>query len=156
MFLHNLCNEERDLFEELQELPDLEKVGNDEVASLLAGYCERLQKKIALSLIFVRSVGKAVIIGCFVDWPIPSRRPTTTRPQDSNPIGHMRTHPRSTCTSKYPSCLQQTVAHGRSSHHSQEPSPLVMPLIHRCIALPPVRKHTRTASSTHKAQNLQQ
>ncbi|KAH7974850.1 hypothetical protein HPB49_020413 [Dermacentor silvarum] len=50
--LHNLCNEERDFFEELQELPDLEEVGNDEdsghvVDRSVAGYSECLRKVIA-------------------------------------------------------------------------------------------------------------
>ncbi|KAH6944310.1 hypothetical protein HPB50_002683 [Hyalomma asiaticum] len=41
--LHNLCNEERDFFEELRELPALDEVGNDEESGLLvdrsvAGY----------------------------------------------------------------------------------------------------------------------
>ncbi|KAH9375888.1 hypothetical protein HPB48_008962 [Haemaphysalis longicornis] len=50
--LHNLCNDERDLFDELQDLPDLEKVGNSEesgvvVDSSVAGYSECLRKKIS-------------------------------------------------------------------------------------------------------------
>ncbi|XP_050042541.1 uncharacterized protein [Dermacentor andersoni] len=50
--LHNLCNEERDFFEDLQVLPDLEEVGNDEdsgnvVDCSVAGYSECLRKAIA-------------------------------------------------------------------------------------------------------------
>ncbi|KAH9371793.1 hypothetical protein HPB48_000077 [Haemaphysalis longicornis] len=50
--LHNLCNDERDLFDELQDLPDLEEVGNSEESGVVvdrsvAGYSECLRKKIA-------------------------------------------------------------------------------------------------------------
>lgn len=50
--LHNLCNAERDLFDELQELPQLEEVGNNEESGVIvdrnvAGYSECLRKKIA-------------------------------------------------------------------------------------------------------------
>ncbi|KAL1426861.1 hypothetical protein MTO96_017938 [Rhipicephalus appendiculatus] len=50
--LHDICNEERDFFEELRELPDLEEVGNDEDSGVVVdhsveGYSEFLRKAIA-------------------------------------------------------------------------------------------------------------
>ncbi|KAH7975470.1 hypothetical protein HPB52_001880 [Rhipicephalus sanguineus] len=50
--LHNICNEERDFFEELRELPDPEEVGNDDDSGVVVdrsveGYSECLRKAMA-------------------------------------------------------------------------------------------------------------